>query len=324
MPDSKPRLLILGTPPANWLHALGTIRDLAEVETAASEQEAGERLAEAEIAFTWERAGAWVRRHFARGKKLRWIQSSSSGVEHILNEPITASDVVVTNGRGLYAQPLAEFAMFGVLFFAKRFPEMEANRQARRFKGYDVQEAASQTIGIVGLGGTGLATARLARAFGMRVLATRRRPPSGNDQKLVDGFVAPDRLNDLLAASDYVVNALPLTTETRGLFGSPEFRAMKRSGIFINVGRGKTVREDELVEALSKRTIAGAALDVFEKEPLPPESDLYALPNVILSPHCADLTGSYHGAIRNLLEENLLRYVSGQPLLNVVDKSAGY
>jgi phosphoglycerate dehydrogenase-like enzyme len=214
--------------------------------------------------------------------------------------------------------------MFGVLFFAKRFPEMEENRQARRYKGYDVQEVAGQTIGIVGLGGTGLATARLAKAFGIRVLATKRRPPSDNEMKLVDGFVSPDRLNDLLAASDYVVNALPLTPETRGLFGAAHFRAMKRSGIFINVGRGKTVREDELVEALSKRTIAGAALDVFEKEPLPPESELYELPNVILSPHCADLTGSYHGAIRNLLEENLLRYVSGQPLLNVVDKAAGY
>ena len=324
MPESKPRLLILGTPPADWLHALGNIRDLAEVETAASEQEAADRLAEAEIAFAWERAGAWVRRHFARGKKLRWIQSSSSGVEHILNEPVTASDVVLTNGRGLYAAPLAEFAMFGVLFFAKRFPEMEENRQARRYKGYDVQEVASQSIGIAGLGGTGLAAARLAKAFGMRVITVKRRPPTDEQSKVVDGFVSPDRLDDLLAASDYVVNALPLTPETRGLFGAPEFRAMKSSAIFINVGRGKTVREDELVEALRKRTIAGAALDVFEKEPLPPESELYELPNVILSPHWADMTGSYHGAIRDLLEENLLRYVSGQPLRNVVDKAAGY
>lgn len=324
MPDSKPRLLILGTPPADWLHDLGTIRDLAEVETATTEQEASERLADAEIAFTWERAGAWARRHFARGKKLRWIQSSSSGVEHILNEPITASDVVLTNGRGLYARPLAEFVMFGVLFFAKRFPEMEENRQARRYKGYDVREVAGQTIGIAGFGGTGRATARLAKAFGMKVIAVKRRPPSDDDLELLDGFVSPESLHELLSASNYVVNALPLTPETRGLFGEPEFRAMKRSGILINVGRGKTVREDELVEALSKRTIAGAALDVFEKEPLPPESELYELPNVILSPHCADLTGSYHGAIRNLLEQNLLRYVSGQPLLNVVDKSAGY
>jgi len=324
MPDSRPRLLILGTPPAHWLHRLGNINELAEVETAATEQEAGERLADTEIAFTWERAGAWVRRHFARGKKLRWIQSSSSGVEHILNEPIAASDVILTNGRGLYAPPLAEFVMFGVLFFAKRFPEMEENRQARRYKGYDVQEISSQTIGIAGFGGTGLATARLAKAFGMRVLAAKRRVPSDGERNLADGFVTPDRLNDLLAASDYVVNALPLTAETRGLFGAPEFRAMKRSGVFINVGRGKTVREEELVEALRTRTIAGAALDVFEKEPLPPESELYELPNVVLSPHWADMTGSYHGAIRKLLEENLLRYVSGQPLLNVVDKAAGY
>ena len=218
--------------------------------------------------------------------------------------------------------------MFCVLFFAKAFSEMERNRQERRWADYPLKEVRGQTIGIVGFGETGHAVSRLAQAFGMRILVTKRNLQAGIGKEENEGATAQlipgERWVELLSASDYVVNALPLTNETLGKFGSSEFRAMKTTAYFINVGRGRTVQESALIEALKESQIAGAGLDVFETEPLPPNSELFSLPNVILSPHCADKIASSSENVARLFVENVRRYVKGLPLLNIVNKEVGY
>jgi phosphoglycerate dehydrogenase-like enzyme len=268
--------------------------------------------------------GAWLQAHWESAARLKWIQTGSTGVEDILFPALQRHSVVLTNSRGAYSSPLAEFVMFCVLYFAKAFPVMERNRRERRWADYPLQETRGQTIGIVGFGETGRAVSRLATSFGMRVLATKRNPPAQAREEGVDQLIPAERWHELLSTSDYVVNALPLTTETQGKFGEGEFRAMKKTSCFVNVGRGGTVQESTLVRALREGWIAAAGLDVYETEPLAPDSELYSLPNVILSPHCADKIASSTDKVARMFLENVRQYTKGEPLQNVVNKQLGY
>jgi phosphoglycerate dehydrogenase-like enzyme len=324
MHDTRPKLLILGSPPGSWFDAAPELRELADVQVSEGAHDEADRIPDADIVFLWEYKRNSFQDCWPKIHKLSWIQSSSAGVEKLIFPELAQSPVVLTNSRGLYAEPLAEFVLFCALFFAKDFPFLERNRRERRWQRCYPTELLGATMGIVGFGGTGRATARLAKAFGMRVLALRRHPGAAEEQELADRVVAPEACGELLAESDYVVNALPLTVETAGFFGEAAFRSMKATACFINVGRGRTVNEEALVQALRERRIAGAGLDVFEREPLPAESELYVLPNVIVSPHTTDMTDRYPPRSAQFFMENLKRYVSGQPLLNVVDKSLGY
>ena len=324
MRSEKPVLLVLGPPPEPWFEAFGDVQRNVEMRVASDADECEKLLPESEIVFIWEKSGKWLETHWHDAGTLKWVQSSSAGVEQLLFPKIVESPVVLTNGRGLYAQPLAEFVMFCALYFAKDFPTMEKNRLAREWKEYTPAELDKQTVGIVGFGGTGRAVARLSKAFGMRVIATKKNVDRGVETGLVHDLIPPDRGQELLGESDYVVNALPITPDTQEFFDESAFRAMRSTGVFINVGRGQTVDEAALIRALREGWIAGAGLDVFAQEPVPPESELYDLPNVILSPHCADITVTYPEHSARLLSDNLKRYLSGQPLLNVVDKRRGY
>jgi phosphoglycerate dehydrogenase-like enzyme len=255
---------------------------------------------------------------------VRWIHSRSAGVEHLMFPAVTESAVPLTNARGVFSASLGEFVMAAVLFFAKDFPRMRRSQAAGRWDPFDVDWAAGRTIGIVGYGDIGRAVAQRARAFGMRVLALRRNLDAARLDALVDEAIPLERSHELMAQSDYVVIAAPLTPTTRGLVGAPEIAAMKPTAVLINVGRGPIVNEVALVAALEQGRIRGAALDVFDTEPLPPEHPFYRLENVLLSPHCADNTpGWLEGAMRFFLE-NLERFRAGQTLLNPVNKSRGY
>jgi len=324
MRDTQPKLLILGTPPTSWFAAAAGLHELTRVQKADDPHDDADRVRDAEIVFLWEHAGNRFRDCWPHAHTLRWVQSGSAGVEKLLFPALAQSPVVLTNSRGLYAEPLAEFVLFCVLFFAKNFGFLERHRRARQWQRYHPAELHGATLGIVGFGGTGRATARLAKAFGMKVLALKRRPGAAAGQDLVDHLVPREARRELLAESDYVVNALPLTAETAGYFDETAFGSMKTAACFINVGRGGTVDEQALIRALREGRIAGAGLDVFQQEPLPAGSELYTLPNVIVSPHSADLTDRYPPRSARFFLENLKRYVSGQPLLNVVDKSLGY
>jgi len=232
-------------------------------------------------------------------------------------------DVILTRTRGLHDKPVSEWVMMLLLAVSKRLPELVLAQQARRWQPLDVPVTlAGRTVGIVGYGEIGRAIAARARGFGLRLIATRRRPQPAPE---LDALYPAEALPELLAQSDYVVICTPLTRETRGLIGERELRAMRPTAWLINVARGEIVQEDALLRALREGWIAGAALDVFSQEPLPPESPLWTAPNLLITPHNAGVRHPQFAA-ETLAQfiDNLGRYVRGEPLQNVVDKQAGY
>jgi phosphoglycerate dehydrogenase-like enzyme len=260
----------------------------------------------------------------ALAPSLRWIHSRSAGVEHLMFPALVEAPVPLTNARGVYSAALGEFVMAAVLFFAKDFARMRRSQARGAWDPFDVDWVQGRTLGIVGYGDIGRVAAQRARAFGMRILAVRRDVAAAQRDPLVDEAFPVERRAALLAASDYVVVAAPLTPDTRGLLGPREIAAMKPTAVLVNVGRGPVVDEAALLAALREGRIRGAALDVFDEEPLPSGHPFYALENVLLSPHCADNTPGWLEESMRFFLVNLERFRSGEPLLNPVDKSRGY
>jgi phosphoglycerate dehydrogenase-like enzyme len=259
-----------------------------------------------------------------RAPALRWLHSRSAGLDRVIVPELIASPAVLTNGRGVFSPALAEFALAALLFFAKDLRRLVDSQRAGSWDPFEMQALAGRTLGIVGYGDIGRAIAERARPFAMRVLALRRRPELSRGDPLVDEVLPQERLLELMARSDDVAVAAPLTPQTLGLVGREAIAAMKSTGVLVNVGRGPVVDEGALVDALAEGRIRGAALDVFETEPLPPGHRLWTLPNVLLSPHCADhVPGWIESATRAFLD-NLERFCRGEPLHNVVDKARGY
>jgi phosphoglycerate dehydrogenase-like enzyme len=259
-----------------------------------------------------------------RAPGLRWIHARSAGLDRVLVPEVVASPAVVTNGRGAFSPALAEFALAALLFFAKDMRRLVAQQAARTWEPFDMERLEGRTVGIVGYGDIGRAVAARLRPLGVEILALRRRPALSAGDSLVKETFSRDRLVDLMARSDGVVVAAPLTPQTRRLVGREAIAAMKPSAVLVNVGRGEVVDEEALVEALEEERIRGAALDVFETEPLAPGHAFWRLPNVLVSPHCADhVPGWVDEAIRVFLRQ-LERFRRGEPLKDVVDKAAGY
>lgn len=245
--------------------------------------------------------------------RVRWIHTLAAGVEFLPFDLLRRSDVLVTNARGLYADALGEFALAAMFWFAKDLRRLIRNQEARRWEPYEVERIEGKTVGIIGYGGIGHAVGRRAAAAGMQVVAVRRRREVGDST-----------IEAAIGGSDYVVMALPLTPRTRGLMSRQRLALMKPSAVFINIGRGGTVDEAALVDALRERRIRGAALDVFDVEPLPAESPLWQLDNVLISPHTADHTADAHWRAMSFFIENLRRFRAGESLENVVDKNEQY
>ena len=272
--------------------------------------------------------------------RLRWVQLHSAGANHILDDPIMHSPIAITTTSGIHATPIAEYAFASILAYRWRVPmwthcQREARWPSGRWEKFARPELRGSTLGIVGYGSIGREVGRLGRAFGMRVLAFRRSadrsekgyavPDTGDPKGSIPAkFYAPGTLHDMLAECDYVVVALPLTHDTFHFVGEAELRAMKPTAYLVNIARGAIVDEGALVRALREGWIAGAGLDVFEQEPLPPDSPLWGLDNLLISPHVAGFTPRYDERATALFAENLSRYLSGKPLLNLVDKSKGY
>ena len=253
--------------------------------------------------------------------RLRWVQSCSSGVGHILNLGLLSDDVLLTNAAGVHAEALAESVMGGVLSHAKRLPERAERQRERRWEELHCRELRGQTMLIVGTGNIGLATARLASAFRMRLLGVRATPAPLTGFERVG---APGELPELLAEADYIVIACPLTPETEGLLGPDEFAATKRGAYLLNVSRGKVVQESALLAALADGTLSGAYLDAHAQEPLPPEHPLWGTPGVTIVPHDSHSSPYIGDNIVDLFVDNLHRYVTGEPLRNLVDRRRGY
>jgi phosphoglycerate dehydrogenase-like enzyme len=256
--------------------------------------------------------------------RLRWIQSSSSGVgQWIKRLKLDETPIVVTNAAGMHARPLAEYAVFAMLYFARGWPRLAAEQRAHHWERCAVDTLERKTLGIVGLGRVGRMVARLARPFGMRVIGIRRSSAGANDPD-VDEVFTPDRLADVLGQCDYLVLCVPYTSETAGMLGAAELAQLKLSAVLINIARGTIVDEAALIAALAADKLGGAALDVFSREPLPADSPLWNMPNVLVTPHSMSTANSENEWLTDLFCDNLRRYLEGEPLRNQVDKIRGY
>jgi len=260
----------------------------------------------------------------SRAPKLKWVQVMTAGVDRFLDDNFRNSPVILTNVSGIHATPISEFVMEQMLMFAKNAAFCFELKQNKQWQNYEPTVLRGKTAGVVGLGNIGKEVARLSKAFGMRVIATRRSAPRAPRTRNVDLMLSRQELSRLLAESDYVVITLPYTHETHNLFGEKELRSMKPSAYLINIGRGGIIDEDILARALRENWIAGAGLDVFATEPLPPESKLWELPNLLFSPHVSGNMEDYIGQATEVFCKNLKRYLEGKKLLNVVDKQRGY
>jgi glyoxylate/hydroxypyruvate reductase A len=258
-----------------------------------------------------------------RAPELKWIQSSSSGVgEWVKRIGVRDAPVVVTNAAGMHARPLAEFVVFAMLYFAKRWPRMAAEQRAHHWERCAIDTLQGKTLGIIGLGQVGRAIAGLAKPFGVRILGTRRTGAgSGTD---VERVYPAAELETVLRQSDYVVLIVPHTPETVGMIGARELATLKPSAVVINVARGSVLDEQALIAALWSERLAGAALDVTSSEPLPAESPLWDMPNVLITPHSMSTAYTEDEWLTDLFCDNLRRYLHGEPLRNQVDKVRGY
>lgn len=322
MPSPNPVVLVNTDVPASVLARIADISPRLTVVTSAEFAERPAWLEEAEILYTHHIAPEKV----VSARKLRWIQTLGAGVEWLLTPELRRrEDLIVTNASGIHAQPIAEHVFGFVLMFAHQLHRAVRQQAAHDWNSAalrnDVTTLSGATLGIVGLGAIGRRIAEIGSAFGMRVRAFKRTPGSAPGVERVFG---PGQLAAFLKEAEYVVNTLPLTAETRGLFGAAELASMRSDAVFINIGRGGTVRTDALVEALKSGTIAGAALDVTDPEPLPADHPLWALDNVILTPHYSGAHPGYVQRASAIFLENLVAYLGGKPLTNVVDKQAGY
>jgi len=266
---------------------------------------------------------------FKAAKRLRWVQTLFVGVDAFLYSEVVQSAVVMTHAGGVNAIPVSEHVL-GLMFCLNRKLHLFIrNQTARKWEKneaelmYQMDELPGKTLGLLGLGRIGGEIARKAKCLGMKVIATRR-DPSAPKPNYVDKLVSPENLEELLADSDFVVIQIPLTKDTRGMFGEKQLRSMKPTAYLVNASRGGIVKEDELVKALKEGWIAGAALDVFATEPLAESSPLWDMPNVIVTPHVAGLTPHYMERLTDLFCENLKRFLKNEPLINVVDKTRGY
>jgi phosphoglycerate dehydrogenase-like enzyme len=318
----RPRVVVLRTPDEPLPQRMAEAASVADVRSVTSQEELVDAIADADAAFVWPVDREWLRQVWPKAQRLRWIQSASDGVDWLLFDELVESDVVVTNARGVFDRAIAEYVVGLVLAMAKG---LARTFQAQRSRAWDPRETESlvgRRLVVVGVGPIGRAIGGAARALRMEVRGVGRRARPGDD--VFEAIAATDRLHDVLGWADVVVDALPATPATRHLFDSEAFSAMKPGARFINIGRGATVDEAALIEAVRDGRIGGAALDVFAREPLPADSPLWDQPNVIVSPHMSGDFGGWQETVVELFLDNLRRFASGRPLRNVVDKRQGY
>ncbi len=288
--------------------------DLAECAQAAKE---------ATAILLWPGSRDMLRSFFSTCKNVRWIHSKAAGLDNLLFPELVDSEVLLTNGSGVFSSSLGEFVLAAILYFAKDLRRMVRNQAAQVWEQFDIEEISGQTVGILGYGDIGRAVASRVKPMGMHVLAVKRHVSISSDP-LVERYYRPEQRREMMSLCDYVVATAPLTPETRHMISDAELAAMKPTGVVINVGRGAVVDEAALLRALTAKKIKGAALDVFEHEPLPAGHPLFKLENVLLSPHCADHTSDWQDQAMRFFLEQYERFENNEPLKNIVNKQLGY
>ena len=300
---------------------------MTEVETVADVRyvtESGlvDALPGADVLLVWDFRASTLPSAWPVADRLRWVHAASAGVNHVLTPEVVASDVVVTNSRGVFDEPMAEYVLAMTLALAKDLPTTLTRQRERRWHHRETERIGGRKALVAGTGPIGRAIGRKLSAAGMSVTGLGR---TGRAQDPDLGEVLPtSSLSEVLPDMDWVVLAAPLTDETRGMIDAKALAAMKPTARLVNVGRGPLVVQDDLVAALSSGALAGAALDVFVDEPLPASSPLWDMPNVIVSPHMSGDVVGWRSELVALFHDNLTRYLDGEPLRNVVDKARGY
>ncbi|GHO43372.1 D-2-hydroxyacid dehydrogenase [Ktedonospora formicarum] len=270
---------------------------------------------------------------------LRWLQSPAAGLDSLRGNSILEpeSGVIVTTASGVHITNISEYVFGSMIMFNRSWPQLLDMQKQRIWppktadyveETYHIpfreRELAGQTLGIIGMGNIGRRIAQVAHAFGMRVLATRHSVHNGEQDPDADQLFPQENMHTVLGQSDYVVIAVPLTNKTEKLIGERELRAMRPHAYLVNIARGKVIDEEMLIRALQEDWIAGAGLDVTATEPLPKDSPLYSLPNVILTPHISGATNHYEARLAEIFADNLRRYRAGQELRNVYQSQRGY
>jgi len=266
--------------------------------------------------------------NFQRAKNLKWIHLAVAGVDESIFPELLKSKVIITACKGIHSHTISEHILGMIMCFAKGI-HLSTLRQIRKNWAFNEVmkqrfELKGKTLGIIGLGGIGLELARKSKCLGMQVIGMKNRLKKGEKIRSVDRIIPKEKLPELLSKSDFVALTLPLTDETFHLIGEKELAQMKNSAYLVNTSRGKIIDEKALVDALENKRIAGAGLDVFEEEPLSPNSRLYDLENVIITPHVAGTMVDYFQKVARIFKENLRRYLSGRKMMNLVDKKLGY
>jgi phosphoglycerate dehydrogenase-like enzyme len=313
------KLVTMDTLPAPYVRRIGALSSGIELQTGLSPEAFRRELADAHGIF-----GDFTRQDFAAAKQLRWIQYGAAGVEEIMWPELVESPVVLTNMQRIFAPVISETAIALMLSLAHGIPRYAVQTERHEWRQLqDLTEISGMTLGMVGLGGIGTETARRAHfGFDMKILAVDPKPIPKPD--FVAELHSTDWLQEMASRVDILMCAAPHTPISEGMLNESVFRAMKKSAYFINMSRGKVVHTPALVRALKEGWIAGAGLDVAYKEPLPPDDELWTAPNIIITCHTSGWSPKVEARTTELFAENVRRYVSGLPLLNVVDKRRGY
>ncbi|MEU3411574.1 D-2-hydroxyacid dehydrogenase [Streptomyces sp. NPDC006658] len=313
MTPSPPTVLVLDADPPPRLGRLTGRARIVRTDAA----RLAERLPAADVLLVWDFASHAVREAWpGDGPRPRWVHTASAGVDHLMCPELTASGTVVTNARGIFEQPVAEYVAALVLAVAKDLPRTLADQRERTWRHRETRRVAGTHACVVGSGPVGRAIVRALKALGVTTALVGRRPRTG--------IHGPDDLDRLISRADWVITAAPLTDRTYRMFDTRRFGVMQPSAFFVNVGRGALVDEEALARALRSRWIAGAALDVFAAEPLPGDSPLWELPGLIVSPHMSGDTFGWRDELSAQFVELYERWAAGRTLPNVVDKTRGY
>lgn len=319
---TRPVVAVHGAQNFEDVPGLESLRDAGEFRFAADADALPEVLRGADVMLGWNFAAADLRDAWHAADRLRWIQWCGAGVDAAMFPALVDSDVVLTNVHGLFDQPIAEYTLALILAMAKDLPRTLTSQRAGRWDYRLNERIAGCKALVVGVGGIGRAIGKTLAAVGMQVDGVGRNARA--DGEAFDAIHAIADLDELLPLSDYVVLITPLTDATRGLFDAHRLALLPAHARFINLGRGALVDEQALIAALREQRIAGAALDVFETEPLPPNSELWGLENVIVSPHMSGDFKGFHASMVDVFIDNFSRYQRGEALMNIVDKALGF
>lgn len=320
--EPRPAIVVHGAASADAVPGLSQVGSAYELRFATSREALQASLPGAEILLEWNFAADDLAKVWGHGRALRWIHWSGAGVDAALFPELCASDVVLTNARGIFDRAMAEYVLSLILAFAKRLPQTVALQRERNWQHRLTERIDERVATVVGVGSIGRAISRLLRAAGMQTVGVGRRARSADLD--FDRVYSVGELETALHNTDYLILVLPATAETDNLIDARALAQLKPTARLINVGRGNAINERALLDALRSGQLAGAALDVFANEPLAEDSALWDMQEVLISPHMSGDYVGYENAVADAFLDNLERYRTGQPLLNQIDKSAGY